>query len=241
LHDYVKVFEGVMLDDEAASFMWYTDDAYEEAAGRYVFKHAHGKAAAISAVVPRRYPYFIHHTPFTDTRGRILLDHTNMDIMWATFCITASGNRELAWEFLRHLTYAMSFPVPEAQYNARGMSLWFGTNNFGTPVIREFYEPHIRNTFHYFMDLRWPPDATGVHIYRDMYVGMDDDNARADALNRIVSHRAAQNEAETALLKTLLPWQIYSDPLDQLLRGVITPEVAAQRLQNMIALWLMEQ
>ncbi|MCL2501269.1 MAG: hypothetical protein FWE90_13180 [Defluviitaleaceae bacterium] len=239
LHDWVQVFGSTTADD------WFGEinvpgtgfDAYFEAMAMHCVFISGGSSGfePANAFFPRNHPYFIHYAPLADEWGRLLIDYNKS---WATFCLSAAGNQELSWEFLRHLTYAMAFPTPAAQYNQRATARNFGLGSMGTPIVRDYYEPHIRSVFDYHFDL-W--NSRDGYFNRNDFIGFDDDNIRSEGIERAIRQRATQNEMEIASLLLDIPSHFYNEPLNQLLRGLITPEAAAQRIQNTVSLWLMEQ
>jgi hypothetical protein len=239
LHNLTEVFEGVMPGDVPVRFpMDFNNSQHEEImAQRVVFYVPEIRGSPITPYIPRGVSRFAHHKPLANTRGQLMLNVAFGD----TFCVTSAGNPELAWAFLRHLTHAMTLPDPNVQYHtADGYTymLNFGAAHFETPIIRELFKPHLRNSFANFFNQYNSLDGW---VTRDIFVGMNDETLRGDALERVASGLAARNEMEMTLSVPYLPSHFFKDPLDQLLRGVITPEVAAQRMHNSISLWLMEQ
>jgi hypothetical protein len=216
------------------------DDHCKMMAEQYIFRYESSEYKPANAYLPRNHPYFIHHTPFADEQGRLIISQNIPTEMLGAFCITTAGNTELSWEFLRHLIYAISFPNEEAQDYRKLDPFIFSLNkiNFGTPIVREYHESHMRNMFERSFNLVCPING---YWFRNMFVGMDDANIRSEAVERAISQRATLNEMEMSLFNSFVPAQLFVDSLDYLLRGIITPEAAAQRIQNTVSLWLMEQ
>ena len=57
--------------------------------------------------------------------------------------------------------------------------------------------------------------------------------------NEAILNLAALGEMPMALGNLSIPEDLYLEHLDQLLRGLISPEDFSQRLQNSFSLWLM--
>jgi ABC-type glycerol-3-phosphate transport system substrate-binding protein len=241
LRDYIKVFEGVMLYDNIGGYSGgFMDDCYRILSGLYVFRHEERHYEPVNAYLPRNNPYFIHHTPFADAQGRLIINQPPFADMWASFSFTSTGNTELAWEFMRHLIHAMVFPTEATRDYKKSQPLLVSLSNinYGTPILRKYFESYMNDVFKRSFDLWNPIDG---YWFLDLFDGMDDMDVRLETVERAINRRAMLNEMEMSLHFPFIPEQFYYEPLNQLLRGLITPEAAAQRIQNMVSLWLMEQ
>jgi hypothetical protein len=242
LSDYIRIFDGVMLGDPIGGYGegGFSDEQYEMLSELFVFRHDKSGASLANTYLPHKNAYFIHHTPFVDAQGRLLTDHNYFHSdMWASFCITSAGNTGPSWEFLRHLMYALAFPA-ELLREWEGALFYrpFYTVDFSTPIVREYFEPYMRGTFEHIFYVHCP--VRGFFI-RNFFAGMDDEKTRTEAVERAITQRAILNEMDIALSYPFVPEHFFYEPLDFLLRGLITPEAAAQQLQNVVSLWFMEQ
>jgi len=178
--------------------------------------------------------HFYHPRLLTDYQGRLLLDIIWDQSTWSALGVTAAGDYNLAWELIRYMVAAYTQPVGRA----RGQ--WgqaFGDHYIGSPILRELFYDHSRRAFDTFLNTSF--DGITPHYMR--FVGLDDPYERERQVAAAIERIAVYNEQPMAMLSPMLPGSLFADNLDLFLRRVITPQEFAQRTQNAVTLWLLEQ
>jgi len=164
--------------------------------------------------------YYDHDIPLVDNQGRLLISpypiieggSLSHGGVWASIGITASADRDVAWEFVKHLLSA---------YGRQS------TNIRATPILREYFGEHTL----YNINLSLERSRTDGYTFAE-----SDEKIGAYFVERM----AIYNEMPMALLSTMMPTGLYEENLDLFLREVISTEDFIHRLQNSVALWLIE-
>jgi ABC-type glycerol-3-phosphate transport system substrate-binding protein len=180
-------------------------------------------------------PVFSHTRLLTDSGGRLSLGIPNGTFAtgptWPAISVTAAGDHELAWEFIQYLIDA--FTTPEGR--ARGeWGILFGYNQLGSPIRRDLYEYHTMRAMDRFLGVTQdrPP-------YND-YVGLTDPAERELQVRAALSRIAAYNEMPMVTLHPMVPRSLIMDDIRLFMNGIISSQDLAQRLNNIISLWLIE-
>ena len=188
--------------------------------------------------------YFAHYRPLADEKGRLLIDNcVSSNNVWAAFSINASGQQELAWEFMQHLIFAYSQPIGNAKVDPEnGFSLSIGANSFSTPIKRSLVDNHLQDVFNNVIELndmimeQWNDDSGFVNFITPQGQKVQTQNA----INRIIEY----NEMPMTSLFPMLPWTLFVGSqganVSNLMSGAITAETFAQLTHNAVSLWLIE-
>jgi len=182
-------------------------------------------------------PIFSHTRLLTDSSGRLLLEvpcgTTATGPVWPAVSVTATGDYELAWEFIQYLTRAFTTPVGRSRGD---WGLLFGYNNLGSPIRRDLLEYHTRRNIYAYFDI----DVTNDRRRYLHYVGMSDPAERNHHVSIVMSRIATYNEMPMALLYPMLPLSLISNDRRLFMNGVLSSQEFAQQLQNTVSLWLIE-
>ena len=181
-------------------------------------------------------PIFYHYIPVTDDAGRLLFSVEgggSIASTWANLCFTAQGNEALAWEFTLHLIDAFTNPQGVGATNPTwGGPVHWGQNSLVAPVRRSLFHDHASHGFY----LTLTEYAEQAQSFVGVGTEAEIQNAVTSAVNRMTGYK----ERPTALMRPLMPWGLGNDATEQFNMGLITAETAAQRMQNSVALWLIE-
>jgi hypothetical protein len=171
--------------------------------------------------------YFTNGIPITDTYGNLLIYSETMwsASTWATVCIPTAGDGLLALDFTLHLIEFFSLHLQQLRQNAS-----WGEHSFGTPVLREFADSQIRNTFSTFIEQLERRDA------HRLIGGIP----RPYQVDTAVARWAEYNEMPMSINVPHIPLALVSDDIDMFMRGLMTTEQFAQQLENRVSLWLIE-
>jgi len=161
-------------------------------------------------------PLFLHHTPLATDDGRLLLN-PDMDL-FPVFSIPIGGQQALAWEFLQHLIRPMVVQI----YGFRDRV------NFQIPIKRSYFHSNFSVAFKNLTD-----------VISDYFEGMGNAADRETIIQNAKDKLAALSELPMATVP-LVPFDLLEDDFNQMLYGLITPEVSAQCMNNRVALWLIE-
>jgi hypothetical protein len=178
---------------------------------------------------------FIHYRPLTDEAGRLIIDleggwhHPN----WATVAITNGSNADLAWEFVHYLIDAFANPVGRATVMPGwGASAPWGMGALTTPIRRDLAQTHVRRTFEHVL---------GNHAWAFGGFTEQDERYFPSLAEEAAVRFLAYSERPVSLTTTLFPMQMLSsEHLSEFMTGMISADVAAQRMHNRISLWLIE-
>ena len=189
-------------------------------------------------------PIFMHHIPLSDDYGRLMLSPPgNFTQVWAGIMITATGDGELAWELTRHMIYAYTNPAAGKTVLPRSFvpAPW-GRNSLATPILRSLFRDHTMRSFEEIFDeLGTDDDSDNIWAQRlQTFVGFDDSVNRTHQFENAINRIAAYNEMPMGLLMPMIPGNLFREPYEQFMLGLIDAETAAQRMHNTISLWLIE-
>jgi len=161
---------------------------------------------------------FLHFIPITDYQGRLTYV-TNTP----TLTVTTRADGALAWEFIQHLIYVTVNPTRQAQYNDEWHAPW-GRYTLNTPISRVYFETHFTENL--------------ARIFDDAHLG--EAPYAPGQVRRALARVVGYNEMPMTYRNMPIPRSLYFDILEQFIRGLITPEDAAQQLHNRVSLWLIE-
>ena len=181
-----------------------------EFASRYLFAD-YGMALSYDVFFPHaEQELFTHFIPVATDDGEILVGSGRI-----FFINSASGNVELAWEFLKFL--------------ATDPDVYFGWP-LGIPTNREVF----RNTIAHPIN-----NAVGVWAQQGRYVDGEIEEITKSIFERVSAFNEMPMRHSTDF------WGDHSVMLEEIItsfyRGVLTAEQAAEQLQNRISLFLMER
>jgi len=183
-------------------------------------------------------PYFTHYIPVVDEHGNMIINTMSMinGTIWSGLVVTALADGDLAWEFIQYVIEAYAFPVGRATVNALGsLNIW-GHNSFYTPIKRSLFEKHFTSAFN---------DAI-EQIIRSVKLQNPETGLRNPesyiqaAIARLSAYHERPMVRTTTFLTQELQRQLIGDHFDQFMHGIISAEVAAQRMHNAMTLWLIE-
>ena len=199
--------------------------------GETVFHAQYNLTNAIHAFFSTENVHFLHFMPFADSQGRLGINpNWYASTVSATAAISSTADGQVAWEFVRAMVGAFADPQGRALLTPQGWELSdLGHNSLLTPIIRDMFREHARRA----MDFR-------LSMPGEMWVGIDTPAARPAAIERALDEMAALNEMPMVLIRKAIPHSLFEEPLEQFMLGLITAEAAAQRMQNTVALWLIE-
>jgi hypothetical protein len=186
---------------------------------------------------------FVHHIPLADSRGRLLIDTPgNFRQVWSGICITSGADGELAWEFARHLNYAYANPTQGPTYVVVASRGDWGAQSLASPILRSVFRENTMQNFHYAHDKLGIPNTYCPfdRFALPAFEGFQSRSSRTQQFEAAIDRIAVYNEQPMTMLWPMIPPRLVQDPLDQFLRGLITAEIAAQRMQNSVSLWLIE-
>ena len=161
---------------------------------------------------------FLHFIPIADYQGSLTYVTST-----PTLAVTAIADGDLAWEFIQHLIYVTVNPTRQAQYNDGWHAPW-GRYTLNTPISRAYFETHFTENL--------------ARIFDDTHLG--EAPYAPEQVGRALARVANYNEMPMAYRNMPIPRSLYWDILEQFIRGLITPEDAAQQLHNRVSLWLIE-
>jgi len=170
---------------------------------------------------------FINGIPIADSQGRLLLDpEVSMDSStWASASISASGNGELAWEFIQYLVSSFSRPQQGA-----GIHPW-GRYSMTTPIKRNLFETHLAAAFEEMRLYTNSLAALRIDIESHDWLQLVD-----DAMDRLFIF----NEMPMARAHSHIPNSLFWDNFEIFMMGLMTAEEFAEQLHNAVSLWLIE-
>jgi hypothetical protein len=198
-----------------------------------VFMIENSQLTPIHAFIPQVNPIFSHHALLVDDQGRLLLDDLRWSqSIWSAFCITAAGDSALAWEFLQYVIPAYSEPVGRAGVDpVFGAPIW-GSQYLNSPVQREVFQSHTRRAFNLLFE-RGGNDALS-------FINAENPEELNREIEAGINRLAELNEKPMGMLAPMIPQNLFEDDFELLMLGAISASDFAQRMQNSVALWLME-
>ena len=189
----------------------------QNVSGYYAFWVEDAFSPALTMVDSADSP-FLHFIPIADYQGRLTYVTST-----PTLTVTTRADGALAWEFIQHLIYVTVNPTRQAQYDDRWHAPW-GRYTLNTPILRAYFEAHFTENL--------------TRIIDDLYLG-ETPNIPGQ-VERALARVASYNEMPLTYRHIPIPRNLYFDIYEQLFRGLITPEDAAQQLHNRVSLWLIE-
>jgi hypothetical protein len=170
---------------------------------------------------------------------------------WRTLSIAISDNQQLAWNFVsRYLVQAQlnRSVLQMHRVHGRGPSgpIPAGVRTLDLPILRNLSHTSINNTVSSIPTR--PYDGYGAVISNNMPDGQilgsnlvmpSAGSPRDEAVNIVVAHLEQLAEQPLAPM-LLIPADIMGDHLELMLLGVSSPIETANRLHNIITLWLIE-
>ena len=151
----------------------------------------------------------------------------------------AAGNSELAWEFTQHLLSALENPETSMHpvYGAYAFTL---AGRY-TPTVSIRRATSVEAQVHAWIGgaLEWDSNWFGGRTFAAHTKTPEE---RAQEMDAAVSRIARYNEMPISR-PPLFPAGLVAgieDVIEQLVRGTITPESAAQQIHNRVFLWLIE-
>jgi len=212
---------------------WISRDIQSTHSSDYVFAiHASADGQAHSFFTPYE-PIFSHTRLLSNSEGKLITNSPVWQAVMATIGVTAAGDNDLAWEFIRYLLRAYIAGVSDPSASVIGR---FGDNYFGTPIMRELHEFHAPRALNRFLN-------ENLHSWganRNLYVGMGDPAERTRQVENAVQRLSVYNEMPMTMLHSMIPRRLVTSNLDLFMRGLITSQEFAQRTQNAVSLWLIE-
>ena len=188
----------------------------------------------VNAFFTPEQPHVLNYIPIVDDYGRILIDFERRGPdgwqTWALACIPAAGDSALAWELVRNMVPIYSHPTGRAALDpGTGTPAFWGNMSLSSPIQRSLFESQTRRAFQHAFN-------TG---FMQPFVGVQDLDNRARQIDAAVSRMAGYNQMPMTVVTHGIPSGVLSG-LWGLFDRLITPEAAAQQLQNSFSLWLIE-
>ncbi|MCL2276059.1 MAG: hypothetical protein FWC16_14170, partial [Defluviitaleaceae bacterium] len=234
LEDFRATFEGGLEFDSwitTTGSNVYTTEFLRQMAGSYVFQLTHRDLLPAHVLFTPVAPIFAHSIPVSDEYGRLRIFANGGQWghpIWGPVVFPTAGNGTLAWEFTRHLLDAFVDPRGNAATNQWGMPVW-GQNTMAIPIQQDLFEAQMRAAIHRYLQHDHQP-----------FIGVPDDvvNATNNAINRMRQfiHQPVVIPADFGMIQA----QIEED-VQHFLDGIATAQATAQRIQDRVQLWLMEQ
>jgi len=161
-------------------------------------------------------PYFTHFIPLANNAGNVRFSN------FGAFCITAQGNQDAAWHFLRLLERRMSMDFASLGFIPINVAIFEET----TPgLIYNFLNPNPR------VSMLQPilPIAGGRECEYNRAAQLDSAMERLrDYLNRPMVSRL------------FLPMELSHPAFEEFMAEIISAHEAANQIHNRISLWLIE-
>jgi len=209
----------------------YTTDFLRRMAGSYVFQLTHRNLLPAHMLFTPVNPIFAHSIPVSDEYGRLRIFNDGGQWgspVWGPVLFPTAGNGTLAWEFTQHLLDAFINPSGNAATNQWGMPVW-GQSTMAIPIQQDLFEAQMRGAINRYLQYDHQP-----------FIGVPDDvvNATNNAIERMRQfiHQPVVIPPDFVMIGS----QIEED-VQHFLDGIATAQATAQRIQDRVQLWLMEQ
>ena len=259
LEDYKRILQiNPEIDFTSITPLGSSNLLIENLAKFYVFADTErrwwGWIDTLSAIFDPPNPSFINFIPLVDRYGRAIIKQQTIygsyfpgfywfyDFMrptWGSVSISNNEHALTSWEFTNHLISAMVIHRTDhaIRYSDRTQHQHrrhFGGYTVTSPINREYYrlliDSIIYNEFQRFEH----------NFTRRMYYGFpfevnDAYDTFLDAINRLDEFNRMP-----AVVKPILPRDLYGDIFENFLIGAITAGQAADEIHNRVALWLIE-
>jgi len=172
---------------------------------------------------------YLNPIPITNSMGELLLEPGNM---WGEIALTTAGNTELAWEFMQYILEALVEPVGRARINPG----WGNPADWLETVSTPVHHPH---TMHFVRNI------VEEFVTRPGFAGLFPTAAipeeRERQLNDLTERLSRYNNMPMATTRHHLPHEMLMfETIMEFFDDIITAQVAAQRIQNTVQLWLDE-
>jgi hypothetical protein len=235
---FISLLENWAIHDQwdnisfSAGYPFNSNSTLRNHSNAYMFTIDRSALHTAAAFLPRNAAYFVHHIPLANEQGQLFTGKLTGGVpaTWATICITTAGNSALAWEFTLYLLAAYSQPTPQAFIDGT-VNNW-GNRSLASPILQSMFEGHIKRALESF--------AGPWGMQQERLISAHDPYEILQLIENAAARIAAYNEMPIATMETLIPRDLFAEPLSQLARGLVTPRDAAQRLHNAVTLWLME-
>jgi len=183
-------------------------------------------------------PYFTHYIPIVDEHSNMIISTVAVltETIWSCLAVTTVADGDLAWEFIQYVIEAYAFPVGRATVNALGSLNTWGHNSFYTPIKRSLFEKHFTSAFNAAIE----QTIRSVEL-QNPETGLRNPESYIQAgIARLSAYHERPMVRTTTFLTRELQRQLIGDHFDQFMHGIISAEVAAQRMHNAMTLWLIE-
>jgi len=192
---------------------------------------------------------FVGFIPLVDERGSVI---TNMasQFPWKTIAVANNHNAQLAWEFIsQYLIPATICPTAtrrEATIPSAGVVRPnIGTHSLDMPVTRSLTEEHVRQMFYFSQYILWirvtgadgnrsVSPSTGIPIVGFFEAGAE---CREQTIAAAIAHIEDLNDLPLAPIP-LVPPSVFEHIVFNMLRGMVSPQEAAQQIDRAVNEWL---
>ena len=167
----------------------------------------------INMLFPPEDSYFIHFIPLSNKNGE-LMPHSNF-----IFCFSETGNSTLAWEFMQYMLNTF------IDFHSNTNVPFF--NGFDTPIARNLFNANFE---------MWMTERLGRfgNFYGEIRYRINENDSH-NALERLYMY----SQMPIARFSHV-PVHIVIESIFLMKQGTETAEEAAQRLHNLVTLWLTE-
>jgi len=161
---------------------------------------------------------------------------------WRTLSIANTGNQQLAWDFVSGaLLQAQLNRGTLGMHGFTGFPIFAGARSADLPILRTLAYDSISTAINLIPN---PNSPIGSRLPNGQFKGFYavipavNDN-RSEAVNTVITHLETLVEQPLSPI-SLIPSDILGEHLDLMLLGVNSPIETANRLHNIISLWLIE-
>jgi len=205
----------------------------DERANLFVFNTISELLSPWEALFELDSPPFSNYIPITDSRGRLLIDICfTHNTAGQQIAVSAGADQALAWELIKNLITVVS--CVELRHSIQSLERrLIGHYSLKTSIETNHFTERATRAFERVFSY-----ASYFSLELIPYVGKGEEGARQQQIVNAIA-RLERYNALPAMQRSYLPmsiWPIYEDFIFE----IITAEVATQRLQNLISLWLIE-
>jgi len=201
----------------------------------------------IGAITPFTVPlYFEGFTPLVDRQGR-MRSNMNVTYPWKMVSIPTGSNDLLAWEFVtQHLIPAslcyrtnreMFWAIPGVVHVRTNL----GGSSFDSPIMRDLTESHFTDIFERSIEMLWIGIEGNVStMLRGLPLAGTRDASYAEREQTISDAIRRIEDINNAPISPvpLIPFDLFEPTIHLMLRRMILPEDAAQRIHDAVSEWL---
>jgi len=196
--------------------------------------------------------FFTHFIPVTDDFGRLRIRYTNPYMVSGTTALLSfseAGDSALSWEFTRHLLDAIVNPSGAARFHPYwdDSLLNIGAHTISTPIIRSYFEHTADRAIRQVLtivdrELQNPQSMHGYAMTNPFLDIVFSPEGRERAVENTISQLSVLNEMSVTHPPFFSEGLVYdlTAGLEQLMEGTISPQAAAQQMQDLVAAWLIE-